>query len=162
MHACEYSQDLSEWLPNQNPQEIDIVHTPIITENVPFTNPIKPVSPCYLALNIHFLCILVLLIALLQMPWLGELPRYLLVSYAIISYILYLAVAYHFSNLIFLTDLRSLHEYESVFGRLVSAGCALKFSYVPARSRIDEGQKKHEEEYKQVRIVDRSGKLYHI
>ena len=61
-----------------------------------------------------------------------------------------------------LVSLRSIHEYKTTFEEMASANCSLKFKYVSSRNNIDETSKCHEEDFKKMEVVDRSGLLYNI
>lgn len=53
-------------------------------------------------------------------------------------------MAYHFSNLLPLASLISVHEYRPIYEKLASAKCHLKFKYTSPRNNIDEPAKSYE------------------
>lgn len=67
-----------------------------------------------------------------------------MIAIAVSGYLVYLVMAYHFSNLLPLASLMSVHEYRPIYEKLTSAKCHLKFKYTSARNNIDEPAKNYE------------------
>ena len=92
----------------------------------------------------------------------SELGRAFIIATTVSAYLVYLVVAYHFSNLLPLVSLQNIHEYKNIYEQLTTAKCTLKFKYTSARNNIDEIAKYEETEYPHITAVDRSGVLYNV
>ena len=85
-----------------------------------------------------------------------------MIATTISAYLVYLVVAYHFSNLLPLVSLQNIHEYKNIYNTLTTANCSLLFKYVSSRVSIDEPSKLHTMEFEQIKVADRSGELYNV
>lgn len=74
----------------------------------------------------------------------SQLGKALMIAITLSTYLVYLVMAYHFSNLLPLTNLISLHEYRPIYEKLTNAKCLLKFKYTSPRNNIDEPAKNYE------------------
>jgi hypothetical protein len=92
-----------------------------------------------IVLNLFYL----LMFIILPTATASEAGMYFLITLAFISFIIYLAISYKCSNLIFIIRLKSLASYEEVYQKYTTAQCVLNFSYAPTRNNIDEEIKKY-------------------
>ena len=96
----------------------------------------KALSNWFIVSNIIFDLSVVVLICV----WLftsSSLGQYFMIVFTVSFYFIYLVIAYHFSNLLPLAGLSSLHEYKLTFEKMVGASCSLTFKYTPSRNMID-------------------------
>lgn len=110
---------------------------------MPFTDKSKSISKWYIGTNIFLnLSYLALIIVLVLTS--SELGRAFVIAITVSAYLVYLVVAYHFSNLLPLTNLLSIHEYRPLFEKMTTAACHLIFKYISSRNSIDETPKINE------------------
>lgn len=87
---------------------------------------------------------------------------YLSIGVVFACYLVYLAVAYRCSGLIFLTRLHALSDFPSIFQELKEAESRIVFYYNPPKHRIDEVAHKIQKPCGSILLFDKSGTLYEI
>jgi hypothetical protein len=90
------------------------------------------------------------------------LTLYLSIGVIFAFHLIYLAVAYRCSGLIFLTKLHKLSEFSTIFQQLKEAESRLVFYYNPPKHRIDDVAHKIQKPCEIISLFDKSGTLYEI
>jgi hypothetical protein len=68
----------------------------------------------------------------------SETGKILVIVFTFAIYIIYLAIAYSTSTITFMARLKEYSEYSSIYQKLITADCRLKFFYTQSRNNIDE------------------------